>query len=99
MSVVEMHKLTMQQRVDSCQAFLDLDDLQREGLVEGFGFINRNKCRQFLSRARRQGYVPGQGSFAIGKAFLEYVGGKFTDGLDPETGTASAAKTQRDAKT
>lgn len=77
-NVLEFHKLSMQERVDTCQALLEMDEMQSAGLVEGFGTIDRNRCRQFLSRAKRKGYVPGDGHYAIGKGLLEMAGGRFT---------------------
>lgn len=78
-NVIEIPRLTMQQQVDTCQALLDMDDCQREGLVEGFGSVDRNKCLSFLIRAERKGYVPGDGRWAIGRGLLDMVGGKFTE--------------------
>ncbi len=75
--IVEIPKLNMQTQVDTCQALLDLDDLQREGLVEGFGTCDRAKCRALLSRARRKGYQPSDQRFSIGKGLLKMAGGKF----------------------
>lgn len=76
---IEIPKLNMQVQVDTCQALLDVDDLQREGLVEGFGTCNREKCLRHLSRAKRAGYVPGEGRWAIGKGLLKMAGGRFID--------------------
>jgi hypothetical protein len=69
----------MQQQVDTAAAFLELDELQRYGLVEGLGTVDRNKCRAFLARAAKRGFVPGDGRFATGKAVLEWVGGRFVE--------------------
>ena len=82
MSVIQIPKLTMQQQVDTSQALLDLDDAERAGLVEGLGRVDRQKCLRFLSRARRKGYVPGDGRFAIGNGFLEHIGGRFIGGRE-----------------
>lgn len=79
MSIVEIPKLTMQQQVDTSQALLELDDMERAGLVEGFGGVDRAKCLRFLARAKRRGYTPSDNHYAIGKSFLEYVGGRFVD--------------------
>lgn len=70
--------LTLQQKVDTSQAFLDLDDCRSEGLAAFDGQINRQKCLEFLASAKRQGVVPGEGRFAIGKSWLAYIGGSFS---------------------
>jgi len=81
--VTEIPRLTMQQQVDTCQALLEMDDCQNEGLVKGFGTVDRNKCRAFLKRAKLRGFVPGEGRFAIGQGLLKLAGGEFIE--DPQT--------------